>query len=149
MGEDLQADSLDLLAADRPDLAELSAEQIAPLERLFAPEWTDTWRDLARSHFITLLSLRGQEQPPEQLARLAVALTIGLAQDVGGQPLYIPVGAWIAHTAKAARVVASLRKGLPYAAVAHEEGVTERRVRQIEAAWRAAELERRQGKLDL
>lgn len=134
---------------ERPDLAELTAEQLAPLERLFSGDWTDTWRDLARSHYVTLLSLPGQDQAPEQLARTAVALTVGLAQDVGGQPLYIPVGAWIAHTARAARVVAELGKGLSYAAVAHAEGLTERRVRQIESAWRAAEIERRQGKLDL
>ena len=80
---------------------------------------------------------------------ILVPLTIGLAQDMGGQPLYIPVGAWITHAAKAARVVEALQKGRPYAAVAHAEGLTERRVRQIERAWRAAELERRQGKLDL
>ena len=134
---------------DRPDLSDLTVEQLAPLERHFSPEWTETWRDLARSQYLTLLSLPDQELAPEVLARMAIALTIGLAQDMGGQPLYIPVGVWITHAAKAARVVEALQKGKPYAAVAHAEGLTERRVRQIERAWRAAEQERRQGKLDL
>ena len=51
--------------------------------------------------------------------------------------------------AKTRRIVAALRSGNSYATVARRHGVTERRVRQIEAAWRAAEMEKRQGRLPL
>ena len=91
----------------------------------------------------------GLDADAGQLARLALALTLGLAQDFGGQPLYIPVGAALMSAAKTRRIVAALCSGNSYAAVARRHGVTERRVRQIEAAWRAAEMEKRQGRLPL
>lgn len=34
---------------NRLDLVDLTAEQLAPLEALMAPAWSETWRDLATS----------------------------------------------------------------------------------------------------
>ena len=109
---------------------------------------------LCTSCFVTLRHLAqggaaGPNADAGQLVRLALALTLGLAQDFGGQPLYIPVGAALMSAAKTRRIVAALCSGNSYAAVARRHGVTERRVRQIEAAWRAAEMEKRQGRLPL
>ena len=142
---------LDCLMNQRPDLSAISGAQLAPLEALFAPEWPQTWRDLCRSHYITLLHLAGQPDAAQaqHLARQALALTRGLAQDLGGQPVYIPVGVALCSAARAQRVAAALRQGASYASVARAERLTERRVRQIEAAWRAAEMQKRQGRLPL
>ena len=140
-------DASELLDA-RPDLSQVCGPQLAALDALLAPEWPPLWRELCTSCFVTLRHLAqggaaGLDADAGQLARLA------LAQDFGGQPLYIPVGAALMSAAKTRRIVAALRSGGSYAAVARQSGVTERRVRQIEAAWRAAEFEKRQGRLAL
>ena len=146
-------DASELLDA-RPDLSEVCGPQLAALDALLAPEWPPLWRELCTSCFVTLRHLAqggaaGLDADAHDLARLALALTLGLAQDFGGQPLYSPVGAALMSAAKTRRIVAALRSGSSYATVARRHGVTERRVRQIEAAWRAAEMEKRQGKLPL
>ena len=135
---------------ERPDMAALSAQQIAPLEALLPPGWPDVWRDLATSQFVTLVSAPGSASvPPHQLAQLAMALTTGIAQDMGGTQPYIPVGAAMASGAKAEAVIAALLQGRSYRDVALEVGLTESRVRHIESAWRRAQFERRQASLDL
>ena len=148
-------DASELLDA-RPDLSQVCGPQLAALDALLAPEWPPLWRELCTSCFVTLRHLAqggaaglDADADAGQLARLALALTLGLAQDFGGQPLYIPVGAALMSAAKTRRIVAALCSGNSYAAVARRHGVTERRVRQIEAAWRAAEMEKRQGRLPL
>lgn len=135
---------------ERADLATLSVEQIAPLEALLPFEWPDIWRDLATSQYVTLVSAPGsQAVPAPQLAQLAMALTMGIAQDMGGTQPYIPVGAAMASGAKAQQVLQALQQGRGYREVAAEVGLTESRVRQIESAWRREQFERRQTKLDL
>lgn len=135
---------------ERADLATLSVEQIAPLEALLPSGWPDIWRDLATSQFVTLVSAPGSASvPAHQLAQLAMALTMGIAQDMGGTQPYIPVGAAMASGAKAEAVLAALSQGRGYREVAAEVGLTESRVRQIESAWRREQFERRQTRLDL
>lgn len=135
---------------DRLDLTELTAEQLAPLEALMTPAWSDTWRDLATSHYITLLSAPDADAAtPASLAKLAVALTMGLAQDLGGTQPYIPVGADIMSSARTRRVIEMLAAGLPYKDVADACGITASRVRNIERAWRREQMALRQGSLAL
>lgn len=74
--------------------------------------------------------------PPTSLASLAVALTLGIAQDEGGTQPYIPVGADVMSSARARRVVELLERGQSYKQVADETGITASRVRNIERAWR-------------
>ena len=65
---------------DRIDLVDMTPAQILPLESLLPPGWPDTWRDLATSHYITLVSAPGADSVElSSLARLAVALTLGIA----------------------------------------------------------------------
>ena len=98
---------------DRLDLTELTQEQLAPLEALMPPGWPDVWRSFATSFYITLLSAPGSGTvPPTSLASLAVALTLGIAQDEGGTKPYIPVGADVMSSARARRVVELLERGL-------------------------------------
>ena len=135
---------------DRLDLAALSSAQIAPLDALMGADWPDTWRDLATSHFVTLVSAPGAGTvEPVALAQLAVALTLGIAQDLGGSQPYIPVGAMLAASAKARRAMELLDQRASYRQVADATGLTESRVRQIEAEWRRQQIAARQGSLQL
>ena len=135
---------------DRLGLTELTQEQLAPLEALMPPGWPDVWRSFATSFYITLLSAPGSGTvPPTSLASLAVALTLGIAQDEGGTQPYIPVGADVMSSARARRVVELLERGQSYKQVADETGITASRVRNIERAWRREQLALRQGTLPL
>ena len=133
---------------ERLALQDLTAEQLAPLEVLMPPAWPDVWRELATSHYVTLLSAPGaQEVAPAMLAKLAVALTMGVAQDLGGSQPYIPVGAMLMSSARARRVVEMRSAGASYRDVALATGLTEPRVRQIETEWRKQQIALRQGRL--
>ena len=135
---------------ERLDLAELTPAQIAPLEALMGADWPDTWRDLATSCFVTLVSAPGAAAAPAAaLARLAVALTLGMVQDLGGTQPYIAVGAMLNASAKVRRVVELLGQGMGYRAVASATGLTESRVRQIDGDWRRQQMALRQGQLPL
>jgi len=135
---------------DRIDAADLTAVQIAPLEALLGADTPDTWRDLATSLYTTLLSAPGASAvAPSVLAHLAMAQTMGIAQDLGGTQPYIPVGAMLAHSAKARRVVELINQGMDYREVGRVTGVTPMRIRQIERKWRAQQIALRQGRLNL
>lgn len=136
--------------AERPDLCDLTADDIAPLERLFDPLTPDTWRDISRSQYLTLRTLFADQQPATELAELAIQLTRGIAIDIGGTQPYIPVGSQLMSSAKARRVIELCNQGKSYPEVARLVGdITEPRVRQIERAWRQEQRALRQGKLDL
>lgn len=134
---------------DRLDLAQLSGDEIAPLERCFSDEWTDPWRDLARSLYITLLSAA---DPVDQgdlgaLAQQARQLTMGIVEDLGGTQMYIAAGRSLLASARSQRIVALLQQGTGYDRIAASMGVTERYVRRIHAQWRAQQRELRQTQL--
>lgn len=135
---------------DRLDLAQLTHEQLAPLEALMQRDWPETWRDFATSHYVTLMSAPGSGAVElAHLAHLAVALTMGIAQDLGGSQPYIAVGAEVMSSARARRVIELLGSGMGYKQVADATGVTESRVRQIESEWRKQQMALRQGQLPL
>ena len=134
----------------RIDLSQLTQEQLAPLEALMPPGWPDTWRELATSHYVTLISAPGADAVElSSLANLAIALTLGVAQDLGGTQPYIPVGADVMSSARARRVIDLLKQGLGYRQAADATGLTESRVRQIESEWRKQQMALRQGQLQL
>ena len=78
-----------------------------------------------------------------------MALTLGVAQDLGGTQPYIPVGAEVMSSARARRVIDLLKQGLSYRQAADATGLTESRVRQIESEWRKQQMALRQGQLQL
>ncbi len=135
---------------ERMDIAGMTAAQVQPLEALIPPGWPDTWSELATSQYVTLISAPGAESvDASSLASLAIALTLGIAQDLGGTQPYIPVGAEVMSSARARRVLDLLKQGQGYRQVADTTGLTESRVRQIESEWRKQQLELRQGRLQL
>jgi Mor family transcriptional regulator len=139
-----------LTSAERPDLSELTAPELAPLERLFDPLTPDTWRDLARSQYVTLRTLSGRHHADAELAALALELTKGIAADMGGTQPYIQAGSQLLASARARKVIELRNQGKGYREVAHLCGkITEARVRQIETAWVREQRALRQGQLDL
>lgn len=135
---------------DRMDPTELAAAQLAPLEALMPKDWPELWREFATSHFITLVSAPGSDAArPSDLARLALALALGLAADFGGSQPYIPVGALLAASSKARRVIEMLDQRKSYREVATATGLTESRVRRIESDYRRQQYAQRQASLPL
>lgn len=136
--------------ADRPDMSSLTAADMAPLERLFDPLTPDTWRDLARSQYLTLRTLFAGRHADADMAELAMQLVKGIATDLGGTQPYISVGSQLMMSERVRRVISLLNQGLGYAEVARQCGrITEARVRQIERAWTNEQRALRQGQLDL
>ena len=135
---------------ERLDLADLTQAQLAPLERLMSAEWPDFWRDLATSCYVTLLSAPGAEAvAAEHLARLAAALTEGVASDLGGTQPYISVGHALMRSARMRRVLDLLAQGKSYKQAGDATGLTASRVRNIERAWHREQQALRQGRLAL
>lgn len=118
---------------ERLDLSDLTEQQIAPLEAHFTPEWSDVWCDLARSLYLTLLSM--PPRPPEEAA---VLLTMGIAQDMGGTQPYIQAGTALLKNKRVQRVMDLIGQGHSYRAVAQACELTERSVRGIERSVRKA-----------
>lgn len=138
---------VDLLLAERPELVELTAEQIAPIERR-TTGWPESWRDIARSLYITLVTVDGLATG--EACALAARLMIGVAADMGGMQPYINMGDELVRSGRVARVIDMLR-GRPgdYEYVARAAALTARHVRRIEAAWLRQERARRQRDLPL
>lgn len=135
---------------DRLDRSDLTVERLAPLEAVMPKDWPEVWREFATSHFITLISAPGSEAvPTASLAKLAMALALGLASDHGGTQPYIPVGALLASTSKARKVMELLDRQMSYRDVAQACGLTESWVRRIESDWRRMQFMSRQGSLPL
>lgn len=124
---------------DRLDLSDLTRAQIDSLEARMDECWSQAWRELATSHYITLLGLRTHEQSEDDCAELAVTLALGVAQDMGGKQYYIQAGTQMLQNARAQRVMELLKDGAGYHAVATATGLSEPRVRRIERNWRAAQ----------
>ncbi len=101
--------------------------------------WSSVWRDLAISHYITLIGLRGESQTLQECAQLATELALGVAQDMGGKQHYIQAGTQLLQNRRAQRVMGLLAQGQGYHAVADATGLSEPRVRRIERNWRAAQ----------
>lgn len=135
---------------ERRELETLSPAELAPLTALLSEAWPDTWRELATSHYLTLVSAPGSDAAdPSHLASLAVAMTFGIAQDLGGTQPYIPVGAMLAASARARRAIELLQQRATYRQAADATGLTESRIRKIEAEWRRDQISQRQGRLQL
>ncbi len=121
------------MSYQRLKLHSLTAAQLAPLESVMDPEWPEVWRDLATSHYLTLMCHpRAEVLDAQERAQLALALAEGVGNDMGGHQPYIPTGVANSAREKFARVVRALKSGKSYKVVSAEEGISVSRVRQIE-----------------
>lgn len=116
---------------DRPVLQHLTEEQIAPLEAFFTEQWSEAWRDFARSFYVTLIA-RPEPLSMDASAELAVQLVYGVARDFGGTQPYIPSGAGYAFAERRKRVLELMKEGRDYLEVARMTGLTSSRIRNIE-----------------
>lgn len=135
---------------DRLGPMEISPAQFAPLDSVIPLDWPEVWRELAASHYVTLISAPGSETiAPHALAQLAMALALGVASDLGGSQPYIPVGSVLMANAKARKVVELRNQKISYREVSMVTGLTVQSVRRIESEWRKQQWKSRQSILDL
>ncbi len=127
----------------RRKLEELTAAEIEPLENLFHPKYPEKLRDVARTLFVGLLDLQ-QGQTPLQAAHLALELTEGLSQELGGDQFYMHKGTRYRLTARDREIVAEY-KGWNINELAKRHNLSDMRIRQI---WAAHVAEQRQEKLE-
>ena len=134
----------------RLDPVELNPAQLAPLESALPSDWPAIWRELATSHYVTLISAPSSDSVDRHaLVQLAMALALGVASDLGGSQPYIPVGSALMINAKARKVVELLNQKMSYREVSVRTGLTVQSVRRIELEWRKQQRKLLQGVLDL
>lgn len=115
----------------------ISTKEVAALERLFTPSTPDTWRDIAVTLFATMKEkVSAVAMSNDDMAGLALALTHGIADNFGGQNLYIPRGVKAIAEEKHQRIIAMRDSGKTCAEVARAMKTTEQTVRNAEAAYR-------------
>lgn len=127
------------MSAVRRGLLDVTEAELSCLETHFTENWSDVLRDFATSHFLTLMSdPRTEAMDLNALAALAVQLTFGVAEDLGGTQPYISAGANLKHEQRKAKALALLAEGISYEVVAKKCGITADRVRKIERQVRRA-----------
>lgn len=112
---------------ERRRLQDMTAAELAPLERLLDPDYPERLADLATVLFIELLN---QSHPADGAARLAVALTEALRDELGGQRMYVTKGHQLALSKRDMEIYEAFN-GRNQHLVARRFGLCEERVRQI------------------
>jgi len=121
------------MSAVRRGLLDVTESELSYLTPHFTENWSEALRDFATSHFLTLMSdPRTETMEPKAMAALAVQLTFGIAEDLGGTQPYIAAGANLKHEQRKAKALALLADGISYEVVAKKCGITASRVRNIE-----------------
>lgn len=130
-------------------LAESKATDVAPLEQLLAPEYPEAWRDIALCLYLQLRRLAPLASLASgQLAELALALTEGVRQELGGSQPYLPVGRAYELNQRDAQILREFDGG-NHAELAKRHGVTARQIYAIVAAAQQRNFARRQTNLPL
>ena len=130
----------------------ITAQDLAPLEALFAASYPQALRDMATSMFMELLERSVHLTPhpgrAHRLARLALALANRLSRDFGGSNDYIHK-AVSHHLTQRNREMYLLHdnKRWTYQTLGRKYGLTDVQVRNIIQACIEEEIERRQGRL--
>lgn len=116
--------------------------EVQALERLFPESYAPIWREIA-----TYLCQQLSADLPADLgcAELAFALTERLREELGGQQHYLPRGR--VDLSERDREIGEAFTGRNLRELVRRYGLSEVRVRQIHAAYRAEQIARRQGRL--
>jgi len=134
----------------------ISLAELAPLEKVTPLDFPEIWGAISVSLYSCLLqemNAEGDGKPLQAremdlIARMSIELTISLANDIGGDTVYIPVGHYM-RAGETARKVISAFRGNNHQQVAQDVGITVSRVRQILRDYQRNEFEKRQGQLTL
>lgn len=117
--------------SDQPvDAASMTMADLGPLEAFFCEDYPPTWLELATSLYTRMSAIQPAIAKPERMAEIALLLTRQLAQDFGGQTLYISTGAHF-NAKQMANKVRIEFKGNNLRQLSIKWGVTEMRIRQI------------------
>lgn len=115
---------------DHPkDLSQVSAVDMAVLQKLIPSDWPDGWRDFAAVFFAGLIDA-DLSVSREALARAAMAQVLTMSVQLGGQTIYLPRG----HRLSAVKVAEQVRRefnGCIHRELAARHGLSDVRVRQI------------------
>lgn len=124
---------------------------LTPLEARLPPEYPQVWRQIATSLYVRMRRSDVALTPmtPETLAQLVLELTLGLANDMGGDMLYIPIGHFLRAGETARTVISAFRGNNHHECAKAAGGITVSRVRQILREHQRTQFELRQGKLAL
>ena len=118
------------------------------LELLLPTEYPEMWRIMAQVIFSRLQS-SAMPGNVHARARLAMDLTEALAEAIGGDTIYIPVGYFFHNDARARALIADCQGGMRLHAAARLHGYTPARAKQILREWAQADFKARQGHLAL
>lgn len=122
----------------------LTMSALAPLEALLGDDYPERLREMATCMYAQLLDEQDlQSLGRDRLAQMAAQLTNALSAELGGGNFYMHKAvAW--RLSQRDRQLVNEFNGSNIPALAHRYRLTETRVRQILAAAKAEEFQRRQ-----
>ena len=122
----------------------LTMSALAPLEALLGDDYPERLREMATCMYAQLLDEQDlQSLGRDRMAQLAAQLTNALSAELGGGNFYMHKAvAW--RLSQRDRQLVNEFNGSNIPALAHRYRLTETRVRQILAAAKAEEFQRRQ-----
>lgn len=119
------------------------------LEPLLPTEYPELWRTMAHAIF-TRLRLRDNTTGDVRAhAHLAMELTEALADAIGGDTIYIPVGHFFRKDASARALIADYNSGVRLGEAARRHGYTPARAKQLLREWAEDDFHARQGLLPI
>lgn len=111
------------------DLTKIPATAMAVLQKHIPSDWPEMWADLAAVFYVGLLNA-DTGHPHEALAKITLEQVLTAVEQIGGQQLYVPLGAKRSNSNKA-ECIRNEFNGRNHAELAVRHGITEMRVRQI------------------
>lgn len=131
-------------------MAEITVEQVAPLEALFDEGYPERLREMALYLFLELVDVEAlvAAHGTGRLAQLALDQTERLCHELGGESFYMH-RAIRYRLSKRDRQIVAEHRGNNTHLLARKYGLTEMRIRQIVSAWEEQERARRQWALPL
>lgn len=119
------------------------------LELLLPTEYPNIWREMAAALYLRLRKSGAIQGDARAHAMLAMSLAEAVADAIGGDTIYIPVGHFFHNDARARALIADYTPGMNLAEVARRHGYTPARAKQILRDWARADYQAKQGKLSL
>ena len=119
------------------------------LDRLLPTEYPDLWRDMAAAIYLALPEAAPVAGDTHARARLAMTLAEAVADAIGGDTIYIPVGHFLRNDARARALIVDCGSGMPVHEAARRHGYTPARAKQILREWARTDFQARQGALPI
>ncbi len=134
-----------MVTAERRRLQDMTADELAPLERLLDREYPERLVDLVTVLYVELLN---QALEANAAAQLALALTEALRDELGGQRMYVTKGHQLALSKRDIEIYSAFN-GRNQHLLARRFKLCEERVRQILRKVHAARMADQQAELPL